>query len=114
MLAFHKAAIRLHKQYRVLTGGSLLFLHGDYNILSYARFDSQEQMVVVFNNNEDTKVLSFQVWMAEIGRSAWLRRIFFTDENGFDQSQEILVPVEFGEITISMPAFSAAVFRAEI
>ena len=90
-----------------------MFLHGDYNILSYARFDSQEQMVIVFNNNDDTRVITFQVWMAQIDHSAWLRRIFFTDENGFDQSQEILVPVEFGGITISLPAFSAAVYRAE-
>ena len=41
MLAFHKAAIAMHKKYPVLTGGSLKFLYEDYNILSYGRFGPQ-------------------------------------------------------------------------
>ena len=112
MIEFHKAAIRLHKKYQVLTGGSLLYLHGDYNILSYARFDEREQIVVLFNNNDEEREVRVQVWRAGIAKDACMCRIFYTDAEGFSEDDQFEVPVEFGSICVKMPAFSAAVFLA--
>jgi len=114
MLDFHRAAIRLHKAWPVLTHGSLLYLHGDYNILAYARFDEQEHLVVVFNNNEEEKSIKFPVWAAGIRPGMCLRRIFLTDRDGYDDTcitEEI--PLTFGKVTVTLPAWSAAVYRAE-
>ena len=44
MLAFHKAAIRMHRINSVLKTGSLQFLLTDYNCLGYARFTRSEQI----------------------------------------------------------------------
>ena len=83
MLAFHKAAIAMHKKYPVLTGGSLKFLYEDYNILSYGRFSRRQQIVVVFNNNDSERTISLPVWMAGVSDHQVLQRVFYTDRNGF-------------------------------
>ena len=78
MLAFHKAAIAMHKKYPVLTGGSLKFLYEDYNILSYGRFSRRQQIVVVFNNNDSERTISLPVWMAGVSDHQVLQRVFYT------------------------------------
>ena len=83
MLAFHKAAIAMHKKYPVLTGGSLKFLYEDYNILSYGRFSRRQQIIVVFNNNDSERTISLPVWMAGVSDHQVLQRVFYTDRNGF-------------------------------
>ena len=66
MLAFHKAAIRMHRINPVLKTGSLQFLLTDYNCLGYARFTRSEQIIVLFNNNDEERELKVPVWMAGI------------------------------------------------
>lgn len=113
MIEFHKAAIRLHKNFPVLKSGSVLCLHGDYNVLAYARFTQEEQLIVVFNNNEAERVVQIPVWTAGVDQRTFLRRVFFTDEAGFNETVMLQIPVEFGKITVTLPAFSSAVYRAE-
>ena len=83
MLAFHKAAIRMHRINPVLKTGSLQFLLTDYNCLGYARFTRSEQIIVLFNNNDEERELKVPVWMAGIGREGRLERIFYSEKNGF-------------------------------
>lgn len=72
MLAFHKAAIRMHQINPVLKTGSLQFLLTDYNCLGYARFTRSEQIIVLFNNNDEERELKVPVWMAGIGgKEGW-------------------------------------------
>ena len=50
LFEFHKEMIRIHKEERPLRKGSIKLLLADYNILAYARFQEDEQIVVVLNN----------------------------------------------------------------
>ena len=114
MLEYHRAAIRLHKQFPVLTHGSLTFLHGDYNILAYARFDEEEQLVILFNNNPEERKIKFPVWAAGIDLGMCLRRIFLTTAGGYDDHPgEGTTPLHYGKVTVTLGAFSGAVYRAE-
>ena len=70
MLAFHRAAIRMHKEHPVLTHGSLRFLHADYNCLAYGRFSEEDQVVVAFNNNDHEKEMHFTVWETGVKNAA--------------------------------------------
>ena len=94
MLAFHRSAIRMHKEWPVLTHGSLVFLHTDYQVLSYGRFSSKDQMVVIFNNNAEAKELEIRVWPAQIPRNGRLRLIFAADEKGFWSEAEGMCPFD--------------------
>ncbi len=109
MLDFHRAIIRLHKSYPVLNSGSLAFLHGDYQVLSYGRFSRQEKMVVIFNNQEESKELAVKVWRAGVENGQILRRIFLTDSSGFNEEYADYAVVD-GKLKVTMPPYSAAVY----
>lgn len=108
MLAFHRAAIRMHKEHPVLTHGSLRFLHADYNCLAYGRFSEEDQVVVAFNNNDHEKEMHFTVWETGVEKRGYMKKIFYSDRNGFSQDEEIL-PVDAGEVHLSMGAFAGIV-----
>ena len=110
MLAFHKAAIRVHKNYPVLTRGSLKFLLGDYNCLAYGRFDEEVQIVVIFNNNSIEKKLTVAVWPAGVGMKQTMTRILYTDAEGFSEEPEYFT-VENGKLHLTLPGTSAVVLR---
>ena len=46
LIAFHKEAIRIHKEHPALKTGSLKILGGEENILSYARFKGHDRIIV--------------------------------------------------------------------
>ena len=108
MLEFHRAAIRMHKQYPVLTHGSLRFLHADYNCLAYGRFSEECQVIVAFNNNDHEKELRFTVWETGVEKRGTLMRIFYSDKNGYTEEPAV-VQVEAGEINLPMGAFAGIV-----
>jgi alpha-glucosidase len=96
----------------VLKRGSLKLLRGAYNILSYGRFSDEQQIAVVFNNNTEEQEVCVPVWQMGVTNEQAMNRVFYTDMEGF--SEEILIyPVKAGEITIRMPARSAAVLLAQ-
>ena len=111
MLEFHREIIALHKAHPVFTGGSLQFLMGDYNCLAYGRFDAREKMVVVFNNNGEDRDLTIKVWPAEVEANQKLRRIFFTDGEGYTAEPEEY-QADQGELRLHMPPTSAMVLMA--
>lgn len=111
MITFYQRAIALHKMYRVLRHGSLRLLGGSYNCLYYARFNAEEQMIVVFNNNEEERELSVPVWLAEVTNDQVLERVFLTDAGGFSEEPAVY-QVNTGELYVRMPATSSAVFIA--
>lgn len=53
LIAFHKEAIRIHKEHPALKTGSLKILGGEENILSYARFKGHDRIIVVINNRSE-------------------------------------------------------------
>lgn len=112
MLEFHRSAIAMHKKYPVLSGGSLRFLHGDYNILAYGRFSRDCQMIIVFNNNEEEKELVLEVWAAGVTNQQVLKRIFCTDADGFTE-EPVIYPVSGGEVSLRIAATSAVVLLAQ-
>lgn len=111
MLEFHRAAVRLHKKYPLLSKGSLKFLHGAYNCLAYGRFDEEEQIVVVFNNNAEEKDMVVRVWPAGVSMEQSMTRIFCTNAEGFSEQPEVY-PVTRGELHLHMHPLCAMVLRA--
>jgi alpha-glucosidase len=112
MLEFHRAAIAMHKRYPVLKHGSLKLLRGSYNIMSYGRFSRDQQIAVVFNNNTEEHEVNVPVWLLGVTNEQAMNRVFYTDMEGY--SEEVLIyPVKAGEISVRMPARSAAVLLAQ-
>ena len=111
LLEFHRAAIRMHKANPVLRHGSLIFLSNDYNTLSYGRFSDQEQIIVAFNNNEEDRTMTIPVWRAGVKADSRLRRILYTDSEGFVEEGSMDYNVGQGEVSLTLPGMSAVVLK---
>lgn len=110
LLKFHKKAIRIHKESSALRLGSLEILYGENNVVSYARFDKDETIVVVINHGEAKSKVHIPVWRAEVPTEAEMEQILYSYAGGYS-CDSVLLPVDDGELLLSMGKTSAAVLR---
>ena len=112
LLRFYKNIISLHKRYEVLTSGSLKFLHKDYNIIAYARFSQDEQVIVVINNRSEQAHVNVSVWEAEIPRTkdTTIDEVFSTNAIGFSTTVKTR-EVKAGSVSLDLFPLSAVVLH---
>ncbi len=83
LIAFHKEAIRIHKEHPALKTGSLKILGGEENILSYARFKGHDRIIVVINNRSERAEVKVPVWEAEIPIKCRMKRLLYSYKDGY-------------------------------
>ena len=89
LLSFHKEAICIHKDNPVLTYGSTCFLSLEHQLLSYGRFDEENQIVVVVNNSREEREVNIPVWKASVPPFCTMERLMLTLENGFSTNDAV-------------------------
>ena len=110
LLAFHKEMIRIHKQEKPLRKGSIKLLYAERNVLAYARFQEDEQIIVILNNSKDLKELTVPVWFAGVPKQGRMERLMYTYEEGYTTEYDEVI-VENGEIVSNMGRHSAIVMK---
>lgn len=110
LIAFHKEAIRIHKENPELKRGSLLKLAGDYQFLAYARFRKEERTIVVINNNNHEISKEISVWEAGITDDCILRRQLLSYEDGFTTNVHDYA-VKDGRATIQLSSHSGLILK---
>lgn len=108
LIAFHKEAIRIHKEHPALKTGSLKILGGEENILSYARFKGHDRIIVVINNRSERAEVKVPVWEAEIPIKCRMKRLLYSYKDGYATEYEEYL-VEDGEVVANMGPHSALV-----
>lgn len=108
LIAFHKEAIRIHKEHPALKTGSLKILGGEENILSYARFKGHDRIIVVINNRSERAEVKVPVWEAEIPIKYRMKRLLYSYKDGYTTEYEEYL-VEDGEVVANMGPHSALV-----
>lgn len=108
LIAFHKEAIRIHKEHPALKTGSLKILGGEENILSYARFKGHDRIIVVINNRSERAEVKVPVWEAEILIKCRMKRLLYSYKEGYTTEYEEYL-VEDGEVVANMGPHSALV-----
>ena len=108
LIAFHKEAIRIHKEHPALKTGSLKILGGEENILSYARFKGHDRIIVVINNRSERAEVKVPVWEAEIPIKCRMKRLLYSYKDGYTTEYEQYL-VEDGEVVANMGPHSALV-----
>ena len=106
LIAFHKEAIRIHKEHPALKTGSLKILGGEENILSYARFKGHDRIIVVINNRSERAEVKVPVWEAEIPIKCRMERLLYSYKDGYTTEYEEYL-VEDGEVVANMGPHSA-------
>ena len=110
MLGFHKEMIRIHKEEKPLKTGSIKLLCADKNLLSYARFQGREQIVVVLNNSKELREVVVPVWLSGVPMSGRMKRLIYSYEQGYTTDYDEYI-VENGEIVLNMGRHSAIVLK---
>lgn len=110
LIAFHRELIRIHKENSALRTGSFKYLGGDYNYISYGRFDKDSAIVVLINNNNIAYDVVARLWQLEIPREAKIERILLSDQMGYSvESKEY--EVREGKVVLSLPPKAAVILR---
>lgn len=110
MIDLHKHLIRIHKENPEIRDGSLRGIFEDYNVLVYARFNTEEQTLVCVNNNPQPVTRQIKVWEVGIPKETVLIQIFSTDEQGFS-TEQTEVPVVAGKMEITIPATGTLILK---
>ncbi len=110
LLAFHKDAIRIHKESEALRYGSLEILLGKPYLLAYGRFTESEKMIIVVNNHNESVEAHVPVWRAEVPMESTMESVLYTYENGYTTEKKTY-PVTNGEALVSMESHSAIILR---
>ena len=108
LIAFHKEAIRIHKEHPALRTGSLKILGGEENVLSYARFKGNDRIVIVINNRSERTEVKVPVWEVEISAKCRMKRLLYSYKDGYTTEYEEYL-VEDGEVVANMGPHSALV-----
>ncbi len=111
LIEFHKKMIRIHKLYSPLLTGSLMNLGQDYNYVAYGRFNKEEQIIVLINNNDHEIEKEVNVWQVGVKMTTRLERLIMTSRDGFTD-ESVMIPVEKGKIKMTLPAESAIVLKS--
>ena len=110
MLAFHKEMIRIHKEEKPIRTGSIKLLLADFNVLAFARFQGDEQIVVLLNNSKELRQLTVPVWLCGVPKEGRMKRLIYSFEEGYTTAYDEYI-VEDGEIVVNMGRHSAAVLK---
>ncbi len=110
LLEFHKAAIKIHKQYSALKTGSLIFLYTGYGLLSYGRFDKKNKIVVALNNTEQEKQIEIPVWQMGISTYGEMQAILTSTEIGFSVNV-ISYKIKRGKLILSLKPYSSVILK---
>ncbi len=110
MIDFHKQVIRIHKDYNALKTGSILFLKGEYNFISYGRFDGKDKIIVAINNNDHEVTADIPVWRIGIEKGTRLARLLQTTQNEYSMETR-LYSTENGILHIVCPPVSGVIIK---
>ncbi|MGL6200177.1 MAG: glycoside hydrolase family 13 protein [Lachnospiraceae bacterium] len=110
LLQFHKELIAIHKKYEAFKTGSLKLLLWNHNCLAYARFDRDEQFIIIINNSSELREVKVPAWEAEVGQSTNMSRLVYTYDRGYStEYDEVLV--RNGQLVLNMGGHSAIILR---
>ena len=112
LLGFHKEMIRIHKEHPALRTGSLNILAWKENIFSFARFNQEEQIVVIINNRSELAEVTVPVWRAEVPVKGRMKRLMYSYEDGYNTAYEEYL-VQDGEVVVNMGAYSALIIETK-
>ena len=109
LIAFHKDIIRIHNEYESLRTGSLKFLHGEHRVISYGRFNENEAVAIVINNDFVEKEVKIHVRELGVFNNRTMRLVLQTYEEGYTLDEKMYM-VQNNVLTVVVPKCSASIY----
>lgn len=87
---------------------SILF--GEYQCISYGRFDDNEHIVVAINISQDTRHMEIPVWRLGVTQPTRMARVILTDAGGFSIETKVY-QVQSGKLILDCPPETAVLVK---
>lgn len=110
LIEYHREMIRVHKDYQAFKTGSILFLNGQYQFISYGRFDEKDKIVIAINSSEQEITVDLPVWRMGLTGERRMARLVGTNREGFSM-ETAMYTVENGLLHITCPPVSGVVIK---
>ena len=104
--------IRIHKENQVLKTGSYCYLAGGYQWLAFGRFNRNEQMVVILNNDDQDKEVQVPVRILGVANDSEMVTIMRTNEDGY-YTKMMSYSIERGYVHTTMERYSGLLLKAK-
>ena len=109
LIAFHRDIIEIHNRYPSLRTGSIKFLHSDYRVIGYGRFDENEAVAVVINNDFVEREIKLHVRELGVQNNRMMRRVMLTTEEEYTTDERAYM-VQNNVLTVIVPKCSASIY----
>ncbi len=110
LIEFHREIIRIHRDYKALCTGSLLFLNGAYGFLSYGRFNRTDKFIIAVNNNDFEFTAEIDAWEIGVQDDEALCSLILTTKEGYHRNA-VIYHTENGRLHLTMPPISSIVIK---
>lgn len=111
MLEFHREMIRIHKDYKALKTGSLIFLNREHGVVGYGRFDEQDKFFVLLQIGGESREIGVEAWRLGLEDGQTMACMMETDADGYRMAAHIRY-VENGMITVPVGKDGAVVWKS--
>ena len=98
------------KESKALRIGSLKYLASDYNLIGYARFYQEEQIIVLVNNNQHEIIKEISIWECGVPKNCQMEQLLMTSADGYTTNKQ-LHEVKTGILHMILPKTSATILR---
>ncbi|HEX3075993.1 MAG TPA: glycoside hydrolase family 13 protein, partial [Lachnospiraceae bacterium] len=110
LISLHKELIHIHRSYEALKTGSMIFLAGGNQFISYGRFDENDKIVIAVNNSRQEISPEISVWELGILDTDRLVRLILTTEQGYDLEAK-MYQVQSGILKVTLPPLSGCIIK---
>lgn len=108
LLNFHKDMIKVHKSNKVFTDGSVKYLYGQKNLISYGRFTLNTQAIVIVHIGETPIDIKIPVWQTGAADNHKFKTVMYANSQGYKtEGQDYKIC--HGEISMNIEPQSAIV-----
>jgi alpha-glucosidase len=110
LIRFHKEVIRIHRDYRALQTGSLIYLINESATIGYGRFDENDKIFALISASNEPHKIQVPVWQMEVNDGEFMASIIYSNRDGYDLKARIY-EVKDGMVTVDMEPESAIIVK---
>ncbi len=110
LLEFYRENIRIHRENPVFRDGSLKLLFSAHDVISYARFNRDQQFVIICNNSQYSRHVNVETWLADVPMDGTLTQLLYTQEDGYS-TRPVTYETKGGELKMMLPQHSAVILK---
>jgi len=110
LIEFHREMIAIHRRNPVLKFGSTKILKAEKEILAFARFDENDQMLTVINMSDEEKIVKLPVWSANVPMNSAMERLMKITEDRYNVGR-VQYAVSDGMLELRMDPMSCKVLK---